>query len=94
MRTAQAVRAHDMLPLDLAAAWTLAQRLNVLKSLSGHLPVSLLRVRRLLLGHCPQDGLPDAAKPGGDVEIECRQREGQRRKERAGNLARVQGEYP
>ena len=55
--------------------------MDILESLAGHLPVSLLRMRGLLLRHCSQDGLPDVVEEGRKVERESGQGEGQRREE-------------
>lgn len=81
-----------MLPLDLATSRTLAQRLHILQRLSSHLPVPLLGVRGLLLRYCPEYGLPDAAEPCGDVEVDCGEG-GERREHGLDELAGVEREH-
>lgn len=53
--------------LDRATRRTCVQALDVLESLAGHLPVTLLHVRGLLLRHRAQDRLPQARQQAGDA---------------------------
>lgn len=57
--TGNTVRAEDVGALCPATARTFVKGGNVLQCLSGHLPVALLHMRRLLLWHGTEDGLPD-----------------------------------
>ena len=59
------MRAKAVRPLRLTTPGTLAQRFDILESLPSHLPVPLLGVRHLLLGHRAQDGIPYIPKQGG-----------------------------
>lgn len=54
--------------LDLAASWTLVQRLDVFQSLAGHLTVALLHVGGLLLGDGAEDGFPEIGEERGDSD--------------------------
>lgn len=80
MRTFKAVLAQPVCSLDATASGALAQAVDILKRLSGHLPVPLARVRRLLLGYGSENGLPDVAQEPGDG-AQARQSDGERRQE-------------
>jgi hypothetical protein len=58
------MRAQVVHPLDLSAGRALAQGVHVLQCLARHLPVPLLHMRCLLLGHRLEDRLPDIFKNG------------------------------
>jgi hypothetical protein len=64
----QAVGAHAVRSLRLAAPRALAQVVDVLEGLAGHLPVPLAGMRRLVLGDRAQDRLPDVVQEVGQVD--------------------------
>lgn len=55
---------------DLATSRAGAEILHVLQGLSSHLPMTLLHVRGLFLGHGPEDGIPDPRQQAGDIQGE------------------------
>lgn len=59
-----------MRTLDLTASRAGIQILDVLQSLAGHLPMTLLHVGGFLLRHCPQDGIPKPRQQAGDIQGE------------------------
>lgn len=73
-----------MCPLDGATPRAFAQVVDILESLSRHLPMSLARMRGLVLGYCPQDRLPDVAQQTGYVDADAWQGDGERRNEARG----------
>lgn len=63
-----------MRPLDLTAGGAFVQTLNILQSLSCHLPMALFHMRSLVLGDSAEDGFPEIGEQGrngdGDGESE------------------------
>lgn len=89
-RTLEAVLAQAVGALDGTAAGALAQAVDVLEGLSGHLPVALAGVRRLVLGDGAEDRLPDVAEQAGDVEADAGQGDGERGEQARGEARRVE----
>ena len=63
-----------MRPLGCATARALAEIVDILESLAGHLPVSLPRVRNLILWHCSENRLPNVVQQRGKLQADARNR--------------------